>query len=62
MFLIGTPEEVGERLLQCMEHAERLGCEHISLGVPTGPVPMEAVQLAGQVLVPLVKSRQAATV
>jgi alkanesulfonate monooxygenase SsuD/methylene tetrahydromethanopterin reductase-like flavin-dependent oxidoreductase (luciferase family) len=57
MFLVGTPEEVAEQLSECMVHAERLGCEHISLGVPTGPDPMEAVELAGQVLVPLVKSR-----
>jgi 5,10-methylenetetrahydromethanopterin reductase len=55
MFLVGTAEEVGEQLLRCMEDAERFGCEHIALGVPTGPDPMEAVELAGQVLVPLVK-------
>jgi alkanesulfonate monooxygenase SsuD/methylene tetrahydromethanopterin reductase-like flavin-dependent oxidoreductase (luciferase family) len=56
MFLVGTPEEVGEQLSACTEDAERLGCEHIALGVPTGPDPMEAVELAGQVLVPLVKN------
>jgi alkanesulfonate monooxygenase SsuD/methylene tetrahydromethanopterin reductase-like flavin-dependent oxidoreductase (luciferase family) len=56
MFLVGTPEEVGEQLMACMEDAERFACEHIVLGVPTGPDPMEAVELAGHVLVPLVKS------
>jgi alkanesulfonate monooxygenase SsuD/methylene tetrahydromethanopterin reductase-like flavin-dependent oxidoreductase (luciferase family) len=59
MFLVGTPEEVGERLIACMEDAERFGCEHICLGVPTGPHPLEAVELAGQVVVPLVKGRTA---
>jgi alkanesulfonate monooxygenase SsuD/methylene tetrahydromethanopterin reductase-like flavin-dependent oxidoreductase (luciferase family) len=59
MFLVGTPDEVGERLIACMEDAERLGCEHICLGVPTGPHPLEAVELAGQVVVPLVKGRTA---
>jgi alkanesulfonate monooxygenase SsuD/methylene tetrahydromethanopterin reductase-like flavin-dependent oxidoreductase (luciferase family) len=56
MFLVGTPEEVGEQLIARMDDAERFGCEHIALGVPTGPDPMEAVELAGHVLVPLVKS------
>jgi alkanesulfonate monooxygenase SsuD/methylene tetrahydromethanopterin reductase-like flavin-dependent oxidoreductase (luciferase family) len=55
MFLVGTPEEVAEKLTECMQDAERLDCEQISLGVPTGPDPMEAVELAGQVLVPMVK-------
>ncbi len=55
MFLVGTPEEVAKQLSDCMQDAERLGCEQISLGVPTGPDPMEAVELAGQVLVPMVK-------
>jgi 5,10-methylenetetrahydromethanopterin reductase len=55
MFLVGTPEEVAEKLSECMQDAERLGCEQISLGVPTGPDPMESVELAGQVLVPMVK-------
>jgi alkanesulfonate monooxygenase SsuD/methylene tetrahydromethanopterin reductase-like flavin-dependent oxidoreductase (luciferase family) len=61
MFVVGTPEEVADQLVPCLEDAERLGCEHISLGVPTGPDPIEAVELAAQVLVPLVK-RRAATV
>jgi len=55
MFLVGTPEEVAKQLSDCMQDAERLGCEQISLGVPTGPDPMESVELAGQVLVPMVK-------
>ena len=55
MFMVGTPEEVAEQLSACLEDAARFGCEHIALGVPTGPDPMEAVELAGQVLVPLVK-------
>jgi hypothetical protein len=46
---------VAEQLGECVQDAERLGCEQISLGVPTGPNPMEAVELAGQVLVPMVK-------
>jgi len=57
MFLVGTPDEVAEQLIECMQDAERFGCEHIALGVPTGPDPLEAVELAGQVLVPLVKNR-----
>lgn len=60
MFLVGTPEEVAERLSACMEDAERLGCEHIVLGVPTGPDPAEAVELAGQVVVPLARARASA--
>jgi alkanesulfonate monooxygenase SsuD/methylene tetrahydromethanopterin reductase-like flavin-dependent oxidoreductase (luciferase family) len=62
MFLVGTPEQVGEKLSECMEDAERLGCEHILLGAPTGPDPVEAVELAGQVLVPLVKRGLGATI
>jgi alkanesulfonate monooxygenase SsuD/methylene tetrahydromethanopterin reductase-like flavin-dependent oxidoreductase (luciferase family) len=62
MFLVGTPEEVGEQLSECLRGAERFGCEHVVLGVPTGPNPMEAVELAGQTLVPLVKSRSATSV
>jgi alkanesulfonate monooxygenase SsuD/methylene tetrahydromethanopterin reductase-like flavin-dependent oxidoreductase (luciferase family) len=62
MFLVGTPDEVSDKLSECMEDAERFGCEHISLGVPTGPDPVEAVELAGHVLVPLVKGRLGARV
>lgn len=59
MFLVGTPDDVGERLLACMDAAEELGCEHIMLAVPAGPQPMEVAELAGQVLVPLVQGRSA---
>lgn len=59
MFLVGTPDEVGERLLESMEVAERLGCEHILLGVPAGPRPLETAELAGQVLVPMARQRMA---
>jgi alkanesulfonate monooxygenase SsuD/methylene tetrahydromethanopterin reductase-like flavin-dependent oxidoreductase (luciferase family) len=62
MFLVGTPDDVGEQLIECMQDAERFGCEHIALGVPTGPDPLEAVELAGQVVVPLVKNRLGAEV
>jgi alkanesulfonate monooxygenase SsuD/methylene tetrahydromethanopterin reductase-like flavin-dependent oxidoreductase (luciferase family) len=62
MFLVGTPDEVGEQLSECLQDAERFGCEHVALGVPTGPDPMEAVDLAGSVLVPLVRRGLGATV
>jgi alkanesulfonate monooxygenase SsuD/methylene tetrahydromethanopterin reductase-like flavin-dependent oxidoreductase (luciferase family) len=61
VFLVGTPEDVAEQLMACMEDAERFNCEQIALGVPTGPDPMEAVELTAHVLVPLVKARAGAS-
>jgi hypothetical protein len=56
-FLVGTPDEVSETLSECFEHATRLGCEHIVLGVPTGPDPARAVELASSVVIPLARAR-----
>lgn len=50
-FLVGTPDEVAGQLVQLLDDAERLGCEHIVLGVPTGPDPAEAVTLAAHEVV-----------
>ena len=59
MFLVGTPGEVSDALVECAGHAERLGCEHIVLGVPTGPDPAVAIELACNVVIPDVLARTA---
>jgi hypothetical protein len=57
MFLVGTPDEVTKTLVDCLPHALRLGCEHVVLGVPTGPRPAEAIELISHVVVPAVRRR-----
>jgi 5,10-methylenetetrahydromethanopterin reductase len=57
MFLVGTPEAVVETLVDCIPHAARIGCEHVVLGVPTGPRPAEAIELISHVVVPAVRRR-----
>jgi 5,10-methylenetetrahydromethanopterin reductase len=48
--LAGTVAEVRDRFAEYLVYAQSAGLEHLVIGVPVGPRPLRAVELAGQLV------------
>jgi alkanesulfonate monooxygenase SsuD/methylene tetrahydromethanopterin reductase-like flavin-dependent oxidoreductase (luciferase family) len=50
--LAGSPADVAERFTEYVSYADELGIEEVIIGVPVGPDPFKAIELATQELLP----------